>query len=233
MADLVRQLPPYLSTRVSARLLGVLFALIAVVGWIAVGFDIAEIHRLGQIAGGDTIPPLQRDAHYLVNSVLFAAQTTLFVAAAIGFLAWLHRARVNVRAFGMRRFEYAREWTILGFLVPLLNAVRPYQVVREVWQASDPSSLDPFEWKLAESPTLVRAWWIFFVAFAVLEILAVGMGTSSGLAVRKLQLSAGIEMLANTSGAISAALAFLVVTRISHNQQEKWALLRQGSEEDA
>lgn len=227
MPDLVRQLPPYISTRWSARLLALLFLAIVVVGWVAVGFGIAEIRRIGAVAEGVEISPNLREAYYTVNVVLFAAQAVLLLGAAFGFVAWLFRARVNVRALGMRSFDYGREWTVLGFLIPLLNLWRPYRVVSEVWRASDPRTLDPFEWKGLEGSTLVRLWWVSFVAYALVEIFAVGMGSSAGLTPSRLQLAQAIELVADAAGAVSAALALFVVLRISHNQEQKWALLQQ------
>ena len=107
------------------------------------------------------------------------------------------------------------------------------KVAREVWKASDPRFLDPFEWTLAESPRLVGLWWVSFVGYAILELMALSMGYSSGLALRRLQLALAIEMLANIAGAVSSALAFLVVIRISRSQDEKWARMQRQRADEA
>ena len=62
-----------------------------------------------------------------------------------------------LRAMGLRRLRWGRHWVVSGFLVPGLNLVRPYQVMREVWQGSHPDNLDPFNWRAVPVPPLLVA----------------------------------------------------------------------------
>ena len=82
-------------------------------------------------------------------------QLVVFGLTALAFLAWLYRLRVNLRALGVRKPDFARYWSVLGFLIPAVNFVLPYQVMAEVWRASDPSVLDRFEWKRVEPPRIL------------------------------------------------------------------------------
>jgi hypothetical protein len=152
-----------------------------------------------------------------------AAQIACGLVTAVGFLVWLHRARVNVRALGVRRLRFRREWTVLGFLIPGLNLVRPFQVVQEIWQASDPSVGDPIAWKKVRTPPLLVLWWAAFVGYLALEV---GSGTLlsivSGLS--RIQLAYGIGMAADACAALSASLGYFVVVRISDAQEEKLPL---------
>lgn len=62
------------------------------------------------------------------------AITTLF--AGIAFMAWLHRARVNLDGLGVVGLRWRPGWTIGGWLLPLANLVIPLLVVREVDRAT-------------------------------------------------------------------------------------------------
>ena len=118
---------------------------------------------------------------------------------ALAFLAWLFRLRVNVRALGVRKLDFARHWSVLGFLVPALNFVRPYQVMAEVWRASDPSVLDPFEWKSVEPPRILTLWWGTFVIAATLQLAAFGLGRTAGVIAFKSLVASGFAVAADAA----------------------------------
>ena len=211
-------LPPYVPTRRSVRVLGVLFVLSAAVSWIAVGYDFSEL-RLAT-SGHPVVPEDAHRAQPGSASRSSIAQLVCLAVTGVTFLTWLHRVRVNVRAFGVRRLAYGREWTVLGFLVPALNALRPYQVVREIWKASDPSTGDPLGWKSVATPPLLALWWGLFVAYFALEALRLfTLGVAVSLA--RIQMGHAFGLAADVCAAISASFAYFVVVRISEAQEAK------------
>jgi hypothetical protein len=213
-------LPPFVPTRRSVRVLGALFIVSAAISWIAVGFDYSQV-RLAIIAPeGQTISEQTRTAQARIGFFVGAAQITILAITAVTFLTWLHRVRVNVRALGARRLSYARQWTILGFLVPFLNALRPYQVVREIWQASDPGSGDPLAWKGVKAPPLIAVWWGLFVAYFVFEAISY-VSLRSTMQAATIQQSYAIGLVADLCAALSASFAYFVVARISEAQEAK------------
>jgi hypothetical protein len=210
-------LPPYVPTRRSVQWLGILFMLCAAVSWIAVGYDYSAL-RIS--TSGHPVVPQERIAHSRFGEWIRIAQLVCFVLTAGTFLGWLHRVRVNVRAFGVRRLAYGREWTVLGFLVPALNMLRPYQVVREIWKASDPSTGDPLGWKSVATPPLLALWWSLFVAYFAFEAMSLfTLGVSVNLA--RIQMGHAFGLAADVCGAISASFAYFVVVRISEAQEAK------------
>ena len=214
--------PPFIPLHTPARwATGLLIATLSV-AWIAVGVDLAELRLLLRVTGGSQVALEARAAQFITNEILFWTQVTLFVATAVAFLAWLFQARVNLRAFGVRRPSYSRGWVVGGFLVPLVNLFRPYQVIREVWQASDPKSHDAFNWRSLPVSKLLLAWWLLFVGWGALELMALLSNTGAGVNLAKLQLSGGLTTLADVCAAVSAFLACFLVARISNAQQEKW-----------
>jgi len=224
-------LPPFVPTRRSVKVLGLLFMVSAGISWVAVGYDISEIRldiaQAGQL-GGD---PAMRLAYDTAGSIVWTAQLIALAITATAFLTWLHRVRVNVRALGARRLAYRREWTILGFLVPVLNLFRPYQVIREIWQASDPSTGDPMAWKVVAAPRRIALWWGLFVAYFALEALAATMiGTS--VSAQVIRLGHGAGMLADLCAALSASVAYFVVVWITEAQEAKRRAFGRGRPSD-
>ncbi len=164
-------------------------------------------------------------AHSIIRKVVLVSQATLLAATAVAFMTWLYRCRANLRAFGTRHLRFSRNWAIFGFLLPVVNLVRPYQVTREVWQASDPGTTDPFEWSRLRPPLLLRAWWGTFVGFAVFKSLATGMGLSAAVDPLRLQIAQSVELLADVMAAVSVSFVYFVIERITDAQEEKWEQL--------
>ena len=224
--DAVGQLPPYVSAQAAARWATGLLITAGAVAWVAVGVDLAELTLLARASAGDSVEAIERTAQVQTARALANAQLLVFVATAIGFLIWLYQVRANLRAFGVRRLSYPRSWVVAGFLIPAVNLFRPYQVVEEVWRASDPASVDPFLWRELRAPRLVLAWWCAFLAYALIEVLAQSTEISAGLSFARLQMSATLRFCADIAAGGAAALAYLLVRGISEAQDEKWKHVR-------
>ena len=213
-------LPPFIPTRSTAQLLGGLFLFTAAVSWIAVGYDFAEVRLVSTLSAGTSVETSERLAHKLTGRWIGWFQLFCIGTTGLAFLIWLHRVRVNVRALGVRRLKYGREWTVLGFLIPVLNALRPYQVVSEIWKASDPRTGDPMAWKSLRTPRLVWLWWMTFLAYITFEIFSATLLDFS-VGLERIRFAHAMGMAADMGAALSASLAFFVVARISEAQDKK------------
>jgi hypothetical protein len=215
------QLPDFLSPRPLARFLGIMLALSALVAWLAVGVHLADVlERRAEIVNG--MRDLDRQS--LVSSTLIIVhriEAVVFMLTGGALLGWLWRLRVNARAMAVRRFTYPRSWTVLGFFVPGLNVLRPYQVMAEIWQASDPAVVDPFEWKTLATPRILAIWWLTFVGAATLQVIAIGLGWSAGVVPFRAMVASGFGGLADAAAGACASLGFFVVARLTSLQIAK------------
>jgi len=217
-------LPPYVSTRFSRRCVAGMLLASAAVAWLAVGVNFAEIRRVRLVADGGTTTAHERVAYELTGRAVRGSQIALMLGTGTIFLIWLYRARVNVRAFGARRLRFSRNWTVIAFLIPFANIVLPYRVIREVWQASDPSTTAPFDWRVVRPGPLLSVWWALFVCYIWFELAAIIMTQTGSYSYERLQLTYGMALVADVAAALAAALCYFVVVRISDAQERKWKL---------
>jgi len=217
-------LPPFISPRNTARWPLRLLVLTIAVAWVAVGVDLHDVWLLVNALRGVEVDTALRQGQFETTGWMFWIQGILCLATGMAFVTWLYQARVNIRALGMRRMRYGRDWCIWGFLTPVLNVFRPYQVVREIWKASDPTSLDPFQWKSLPTPWLVLLWWGTVLAAAGLRLLAVLTSLGADVNLQKLVLSGSLTLFADAALGLAAATSIFVVTRLSDAQETKWAL---------
>jgi len=77
------------------------------------------------------------------------------------FLIWFYRAHRNLRYAKVPGLKYASGWTIGGFLVPIMNFFRPYQMMAETWRGSAAMSgaCSYEEWINHPSCKKARWWW--------------------------------------------------------------------------
>ncbi len=219
-------LPPYVSSRTMAFCLSALLLITAATFSVSAGFEISEVQLLVGALGENKVSAIDRHTHNLMRSSLATARVGLVCASALLFGCWLYRSRINGRAFGSRRFQYLRKWALLGFVIPLLNLIRPLQVVSEVWRVSDPRSTEnPFDWRMLAVPRFVQVWWWMLVGCAGFELLAIALTMATGVTLGQLTIARGISVLADLGATLSAVLGYLVVSGISRAQDQKWAIL--------
>jgi hypothetical protein len=214
--------PLFFSTRRFARAVAGAFVLAAAVAWLAAGYDLGELRAFTHADGTPALDAAAKLAHAEAGRRIAIGQLACAVLVAALFVPWLHQVRANLRALGTRRLRFSREWTYFAFAIPVLNAYRPYQVVSEVWRASDPASTDPVDWQRVRSSRLVLAWWVGLAAWVAFEaISALLLRIAPGL--HTVQVAHALSFAGDVGAALSASLGCFVVTRISAAQDEKWA----------
>jgi hypothetical protein len=100
----------------------------------------------------------------LLLAIMLVVMLIAFIASGITFLVWFDNARCNLPHLGAEHLKYKRGWAVGGFFVPFLNLVRPLQVMREIWHASDPEEKwfpTPIQMQARRqiTPPLVGWWW--------------------------------------------------------------------------
>jgi hypothetical protein len=95
--------------------------------------------------------------------VIGAIDVAVLYASLILFLRWIYCANSNARKLGASGMAFTPGWSVGWFFVPFANFVKPYQVMREIWQTSS----NPGAWKGEPVPFKIAAWWgIWCVVFA-------------------------------------------------------------------
>lgn len=70
-------------------------------------------------------------------------QVLSFLGTAVFFIVWLYRSRKNVNAFDAQTLHYSEGWSIGARFIHVI----PFQITKEVFQASDPNLQPGANWK--------------------------------------------------------------------------------------
>jgi tetratricopeptide (TPR) repeat protein len=97
---------------------------------------------------------------------LLLALTTVF-ALCVVYSLWVYRLSKNLSALHVRDLKFTPAWAVASFIIPILNLIRPYEVMTELWKASDPKVDldDDLSWKGAIRGTIVTYWYILWLLF--------------------------------------------------------------------
>lgn len=171
------------------------------------------------VQGGRRLQPEALERTTTLADALAVLGFPFFVAAGVVFLIWFYRVCDNLtilRAEG----EFSPGWAVGYWFIPFLNLVRPFQVTREIWKASDPAyAHDPDGWKAAPSTPLIGLWWFCYLAGNLLAYAGIRTENQPNpeaelILVRLVQISAALSIAA-------AILLIPIVRSINARQHEK------------
>jgi hypothetical protein len=176
---------------------------------------------LKRIAAGTRVQHADLVASDWLILILSRLSLAMAVATAVAFLSWFHRAHENLRSFRAGPFTFTPAEAVWSFFVPFLNLVRPYEAMREIWQASDPKLPLNADAPYADSGVgwLVPTWWALFVGRGAVSWIAVfnrfGAGANK---LEALVASTQSFILAQAINVPAAAAAILVVYLVDRRQ---------------
>lgn len=88
-----------------------------------------------------------------------------YIFTVVVFLMWIHRANKNLSPLGANSVEYSPGWAVGWWFIPFANLVKPFNVVSEIWNKSDPNFAPDTKVlsKTVDTPNLFYFWWFFWI----------------------------------------------------------------------
>ncbi|MFH0901770.1 MAG: DUF4328 domain-containing protein [Pseudomonadota bacterium] len=213
---------------------GLLLATLAL-SIVGIGSGLLQIELLSRAASGG-ISDAEAAANDERQQVVGVLQTIAYIGTAAAFLVWFRRAHRNLPALGGRELKYTSGWAVGAFFVPFLNLVRPLQVMREVWHASDPTGLErdtsasgPSVRNELGTPSLVGWWWAFFLISHFLGNMIARMAFSENRTIDELQTFSALLCLSDVLDVPATLVALVLIGRISNWQDQRAARIAQGA----
>jgi hypothetical protein len=155
---------PFESGAFRARFVTILYGISAVLSVVGIISTLLEIELINAAANGAFLDDAAIDANDLRQGAVGIAQIVFAISGFIALLFWTHRAQRNLTHVA-RGTEYSPGWAVAYFLIPILNAFRPYYVYRQFWQASEPnvSPDSALAWKAVRPSRWIGWWWALWV----------------------------------------------------------------------
>lgn len=134
------------------------------------------------------------------------------------FCMWVYRANKNAHALGAAKMQFTPGWAVGYYFIPILNLFKPYQSMKEIYQASDENA-GAENWKYVTTPGWLLAWWLFWLASNFLGNIDFRMSMSNDPTI--LAISRWVTAISTAVGLLAAWLAFRVIREIHQRQELK------------
>jgi hypothetical protein len=151
-------------------------------------------------------------------------QLPVFILTVVFFLVWLNRSYKNLTPLGAQYLEHSSGWAVGYWFIPFVNLVKPFQVVREVWNQSDPG-VDPQLNFLpsAGTPALLGFWWALWLLSNI--VANVSMQMDMAAKTDETPASTAVFGIASILSMFAAIAAIMVVNGITRRQIERYEKL--------
>jgi hypothetical protein len=193
-----------------------LTSFLVVMLWVSLGFEIVSIlSDFGQISLLDgAYTEAEAAANDSRQSLIGLGYLGVFIVTGIAFLKWIYRANLNCRGFGAEGMKFSPGWSIGYYFIPILNLVRPYQSMKEIWQVSH----GPRNWNTQSGSALLGWWWALWLISNFLGQIVFRTSMNANT-VEAIQASTGISIFASIIGIPLCLVAINLVKTISTKQE--------------
>lgn len=119
------------------------------------------------ISGGGIYEEGAATANDTRQGIMGLVQFAHYIATVVFFIMWFRRAYWNVHVVS-NEAQHSEGWAAGSWFVPFLNLVRPYQIMKEIWNETQ-KAIAPERFK---SDQLVGWWWATFLTGGILDNIA-------------------------------------------------------------
>ena len=167
----------------------------------------------------------------LLYSTVAIFGVIVFIATAIVFLIWENRAYKNLSPLGVPRPDFSSGWVVGSWFVPFLNLIRPYEIVKYIWDKSDPETVSEGGGHYAAGGNFtLKAWWGFWLASNIVDRFFTRIYRNA----ENLEdhVAAGwADIFVSSLFIIAACLAIAVVRDITSRQEQRSMRLMDASQQ--
>ncbi|SEH20139.1 protein of unknown function [Sphingopyxis sp. YR583] len=174
---------------------------------------VGEIAEYGGVISLDEVelsPPAQLYASVALLSVAVTIATIIF------FSMWIYRAAANVAAAEVVGFDYTPGWSVGWFFIPIANLVKPFQAMRQIWNASHGHRADALD----HGNGLLTIWWATWLVSNIANNISTRLSLRADT-IDDAQLATMFGIVGSVVSLILYPSALRLVDRITIAQREK------------
>jgi hypothetical protein len=105
----------------------------------------------------------EADANDTRQRLIGIVEIIIHILVIVYFIMWFRRAYYNLHALGCY-VRYSEGWAAGGWFVPFLNLVRPFEIMKDIWNRTQERAQLGMENTRVESSAIVGVWWFLWLA---------------------------------------------------------------------
>lgn len=217
----------YKSLEILTNILIILLGAAILFSVINIYSDIKDMSFLNNnLESGGVLYYDESSIEYFLISISQLLYVIVFFVSLIIYLIWIRQAYRNLYSLQLKPTEYSSAWAIGAYFVPILNLVRPYTMMKEIWFGSQPVSVETnfhsseLHFGLSSSGFL-KLWWgaVLFDQFITIRSLRFGMKAES---YQQILVSYWIDLISGVTGIVVLIILLYLIQTINEWQSEKY-----------
>lgn len=140
-------------------------------------FALSQWWQAGLIESGDLTTETAQQSDLIVGVLALAFVGTLILCI-VFFIMWFRRAYANLHRLGNPEsvLSFSEGWASGAWFVPFLNLVRPYHIMKEIWNETQYNIPGKVEQEGLRGAELIGWWWGTWIVSNILSNIASKMG---------------------------------------------------------
>lgn len=188
-------------------------------GVIGIGSNFLELQFFRKVETGAFLSDAEMmaaaESNDLRQMIVAIPQLVVLVLTFVFVGRWIYHSAKNVRLFGAVGLSIRPGWAVGWYFIPIANLWKPYQAMKEIWQAS----VSPENWADQYRPGLMPAWWTLWLISNVADRFAYRLSNDA----TTLLDFRGATIMNIASGGLNIALTvvfLMLITEITQLQTE-------------
>ena len=143
----------------------------------------------------------------------------LRICTIVFFLIWVYRAFSNLSPLRAQNLEFSPGWAVGWWFIPFANLVKPFQVMRELYNESDPDFDEETGFLNTQpgTPELIGFWWASFLISNILFRISDAVFKASNETPTSVFLI--IFIIASLLQTAAAVLIIFIIWKITKRQE--------------
>ena len=188
-----------------------------VLSFVAIGSNLMEYQLLTDFQNGvyfsQEMAVADAEANDMRQAVIAFSYLGVFIVSGILILKWIYQANQNARQLGAKDMAFSPGWSIGFYFIPIVSLWKPYQAMKEIWQASQ----NPSNWSEEKVSSILGIWWFFWIANSIAGQAAFRLSKRA----EEISEIMNVNLVSQASEVISIPLAlvtWLLIKNVSHVQ---------------
>jgi len=197
--------------------------LLAVVGLWSGSIELELLHRIQEGKNFTEDEATSSDSRQWALGVIYMI---LYVATAVVFLRWTYLSNRNAGSLIDGNLRNSPGWSVGWYFVPIATLWKPYQALKEIFQASHPEFTS--NWAEAPFPKAMPVWWTLWIISGALGQFILRRSISAKTIDELIEVSTVVR-ISDLLDIPLMIVAIMLVTRLARFQSEKFSRLNPSS----
>ena len=201
-----------------------LLVLQVVLAFVAIGSNLMEYQLLTDFQNGvyfsQEMAVADAEANDKRQQAIAFLYLGVFIVSGVLILKWIYQSNQNARHFGAKDMSFSPGWSIGFYFIPIVSLWKPYQAMKEIWQASQ----NPADWSVVKVSSILGIWWFFWIANSMVGQAVFRMSRRA----EEIPEIMNVNLVSQASEIISIPLALITWLLIKNVSRAQLALHRNG-----